>query len=184
MKLGPVPALWTTGALAFVVALQPWWRIAADGGAVTASLTGTAATGGLAQALALVCLGGILVTLTLRSTGRRVIGVLLALTYAGVAVLGAVHPRPSAGAIEEALRTMTFAPAQSVTETAWPWAYAVIGVAGVAASLWLLRRPGRPDRPRGVRDEGEPLDDSLASWKAMDAGVDPTADAPSREDQR
>lgn len=181
MRFSPVPALWATGVLALVCAMAPWWTV--QGQSSPVALTGNESTGNLPQALALVCLGGILVTLTLRAGGRRVIGLLLAAAYGAVATLGVLRPRPGGDLVAERLGTTAFADASGVVPTPWPWAYAVTGILGLAASLWLMRRPGDP-RPRGVRDRRAPLEDSLASWKAMDAGVDPTADEPTREDQR
>ena len=62
----------------------------------------------------------------------------------------------------------------SAVATWVPWAYAATGAAGVAASGWLVARPGIRHRP--VTPRGAELADSVASWKAMDEGHDPTED--------
>ena len=83
--------------LALVAGSRAWWRAAGTG--VSVAFTGTEATGGLAQALALVALAGVLLALVLRSRGRRVLGVLLVLAGAGAVVLGLLRPRPASGAV-------------------------------------------------------------------------------------
>ena len=72
--------------LALVAGSRAWWRAAGTG--VSVAFTGTEATGGLAQALALVALAGVLLALVLRARGRRVLGGLLLLAGAGALVLG------------------------------------------------------------------------------------------------
>ena len=63
------------GALALVASAQPWWQATGEGAAV--KFTGTQATAGLSQALAIVALAGTLLMLALRTRGRRVVGALL-----------------------------------------------------------------------------------------------------------
>ena len=58
--------------------------------------SGTQATGGLSQALAIVALAGTLLMLALRTRGRRVIGALLLLVGVGLAVVGGLGLQPSA----------------------------------------------------------------------------------------
>jgi hypothetical protein len=70
-----------------------------------------------------------------------------------------------------------------LTATVWPWVFTLSGVlvAGgavltmITASAW----PSAPDRFQAglVKAEGSASDDPAELWKAMDAGVDPTADA-------
>ena len=177
----PVAVLWGTGALAILAAEQGWWS--ATAGAATVTLSGAQATDGLARSLALVALVGVLLTLTLRAFGRRVVASALGATYVGIALLGLGRPAPGADVVAAELSAATFADAARLTPSAWNWAYAVAGVTGAVASLWLAARPGVPTR-RGVGERRAPLDDSLASWKAMDDGVDPTAGTTEREDQR
>ena len=74
------------GGLALVGSAQPWWRAVGEG--VVVKFSGTQATGGLSQALAIVALAGTLLMLALRTRGRRVIGALLLLVGAGIAVVG------------------------------------------------------------------------------------------------
>lgn len=153
-----------------------WWRIAwrsdlAASGAV--GITGAAGTGALSVALPAVALAGLLVTLTLKRSGRRAVGVLTALVGAGMGVLGLSPRVPSEEALEQALRT-TLATQWEVATTGQPAVYGVVGLLLAAASCWLVVRPPSPathtDRPRA---SGE-LADSQASWKAMDEGLDPT----------
>ena len=95
------------GALALVGSAQPWWR--ATGGGVVLRLSGTQATGGLSQALAIVALAGTLLMLALRTRGRRVIGALLVLVGVGLAVVGGLGLQPSADAIGSQVHEVSLA---------------------------------------------------------------------------
>ena len=63
------------GGGAIFARAQPWWRASAAEGVVV-KLTGSEATGGLSQALAIVALAGTLLLLALRGNGRRIVGAL------------------------------------------------------------------------------------------------------------
>lgn len=164
MRPGPVLALWVMGAATLVAASQSWFSAE---GTVATHVTGTEATGGQAQALALVALAGVLATLAVRGNGRRVLGVVLAAIYAWAAVVGA---QASGRAPEGA----TFG-AGAPVPTGWSWAYAGAAALGALAAAWLAWRPRRAGSAAST-GASAPLDDSLTSWKAMDVGVDPTAD--------
>lgn len=174
-RLPPTLPAWLVGALLLAVAQQPWWQVSWDatGGAGSGSLTGTVATGGLAQALALVALAGAAATLVLRRAGRRTVGVLLALAHAGAAALGFAQPRPSDDAVRDALGAASLADAWQLDSTAWSWAYGVCGALGVLAAVLLVARPVS-ESSRSVRGAAAQVEESLSSWKAMDEGLDPT----------
>lgn len=138
------------GALGGLVAAQQPWGEA----------TGVAATSGLAQALPLAALGGVLLTLTLAPPGRRAVGVLVALVAVGMVAVGV--QQPSAG---------------------WALAYAAAGLIAAASAGLLAAKPG-VTRRTVVPSPRAPVEDSLASWKAMDEGLDPTEDGTEREDLR
>lgn len=172
--------------LALVAGSRAWWRAAGTGVSVT--FTGTEATGGLAQALALVALAGVLLALVLKRRGRRVLGVLLVLTGAGAAVLGLVRPRPASGAVRTRVLEVSLADSFALTPSAWPYVYALAGLLVLAAALlmtlsagrWPSRvarfeRPGAGQVPgAGVAADLPRDDDPAALWRLLDAGVDPT----------
>ena len=168
------------GALALVGSAQPWWRAASQGAVV--KFSGTQATRGLSQALAIVALAGTLLLLALRTRGRRVVSALLLLDGAAIAIVGGLRLQPSAEAVRNQVREVSLTDAFQLTATVWPWVFALSGVlvAGgavltmITASAW----PSASDRfQAGVaRPEGSASNDPAQLWKAMDAGVDPTTD--------
>jgi uncharacterized membrane protein (TIGR02234 family) len=174
------------GALALVGSAQPWWR--ADSQGVVVKFSGTQATTGLSQALAIVTLASTSLLLVLQTRGRRVVGALLLLVGIAIAVVGGLRLRPSAEAVRTQLREVTLTDAFQLTATVWPWVFALSGVlvAGgavltmITAAAW----PSASDRFQAglVKAEGSASDDPAELWKAMDAGVDPTTDA-SEEDK-
>jgi uncharacterized membrane protein (TIGR02234 family) len=169
------------GGLALVGSAQPWWRAVGEG--VVVKFSGTQATGGLSQALALVALAGTLLMLALRTRGRRVIGALLMLVGAGIAVVGGLRLQPSADAVRSQVREVSLADAFHVTATVWPWVFALSGVLVAAGAILTMTTagtwPSASDRfkPESSKALVSASDDPAELWKAMDAGVDPTADA-------
>ena len=167
------------GALALIGSGQPWWRAAGDG--VVLKFSGTQATGGLSQALAVVALAGTLLMLALRTRGRRIIGALLVLVGAGLAVVGGLGLRPSADAIGSQVHEVTMA--DTLSATVWPWIFLGSGVLiTIGAVLTIITAgtwPSRSDRFRPGSGSSEDPDsgDPTELWKAMDAGVDPTTNA-------
>jgi uncharacterized membrane protein (TIGR02234 family) len=167
------------GGLALVGSAQPWWRAVGEGVAV--KFSGTQATGGLTQALAIVALAGTLLMLALRARGRRVIGALLLLVGAGIAVVGGLRLRPSADAVRSQVREVSLADAFHLSATAWPWVFALSGVLVAAGAVLTMTAagtwPSGTDRfqPGSSKAVVSPTDDPAELWKAMDAGVDPTA---------
>jgi uncharacterized membrane protein (TIGR02234 family) len=166
------------GALALIGSGQPWWRAAGDG--VVLKFSGTQATSGLSQALAILALAGTLLLLALRTRGRRIIGALLALVGVGLAVVGGLGLRPSADAFGSQVDEVTLA--ETLSATVWPWIFVGSGVLiTIGAVLTMITAgtwPSRPDRfrPGSGRSEGPASDDPAELWKAIDAGIDPTTD--------
>jgi len=134
--------------LALVAGSRAWWRAAGAG--VSVAFTGTEATAGLAQALALVALAGALLALVLRARGRRVLGVLLVLAGAGGVVLGLTRPRPASGAVQSRVLEVSLADQFALVGTPWPYVYAVAALVVVAAAVVMVvtarRWPSRPAR--------------------------------------
>ena len=169
------------GALALVGSAQPWWRADSQGAVV--KFSGTQATTGLSQALAIVALAGTLLLLVLRARGRRVVGALLLVIGAAIAIVGVLRLQPSAEAVRSQMREVSLADAFQLSPTVWPWVFALAGVlvAGgavltmITAAAW----PSASDRfQAGVASAGSSAEDDPAElWKALDAGVDPTTDA-------
>jgi uncharacterized membrane protein (TIGR02234 family) len=169
------------GVLALIGSGQPWWRATGEG--VVTRFTGTQATGGLSQALAFVTLAGTLLMLALRTRGRRVISALLVLVGIGLIVLGGLGLRPSADAISSEMHAVSLAATSQLNATAWPWVFAASGVLVTAGAVLTMITagtwPSRSDRFRAGsnRSEVPAAQDPAELWKAIDAGVDPTADA-------
>jgi uncharacterized membrane protein (TIGR02234 family) len=166
------------GSLALIGSGQPWWRAAGEG--VVLKFSGTQATGGLSQALAILALAGTLLLLALRTRGRRIIGALLALVGVGLAVVGGLGLRPSADAFGSQVRQVSLA--DTLSATVWPRIFLGAGVLvtiGAVLTVITVRTwPSRSDRfrPGSGRSEGPASDDPAELWKAMDAGLDPTTD--------
>ena len=166
------------GAVALIGSGQPWSRAAGEG--VVLKFSGTQATGGLSQALAIVALAGTLLMLALRTRGRRIIGALLVLVGVGLAVVGGLGVRPSTDAIGSQVHGVSLP--DTLSATVWPWIFVASGVlVAVGAVLTMITAgawPSRSDRfrPGSSRSEGPASDDPAELWKAMDAGVDPTTD--------
>jgi uncharacterized membrane protein (TIGR02234 family) len=167
------------GAVALIGSGQPWWRAAGEG--VVLKFSGTQATGGLSQALAIVALAGTLLMLALRTRGRRIIGALLVLVGVGLAVVGGLGVRPSADAIGSQVHGVSLP--DTLSATVWPWIFVASGVlVAVGAVLTMITAgtwPSRSDRFRPGSGSSEDPDsgDPTELWKAMDAGVDPTTNA-------
>lgn len=186
MSRGAVLGLLLLGAgLGFVASAQPWWRATGDGAAVTFS--GSDATGGLCQALAAVTVSAVLLVLVLKTRGRRVLAVALALTGLGMIAAGTLQTAPDADAVRSRVRQVSLTDQFALTTTPWPWVYAVAGllVLAGAVALWLgaprwttrLARFERAASPTGASAHTEDLNEDPARvWKDLDAGMDPTAD--------
>lgn len=163
--------LLAAGLLALVLAHQGWWTVSAEGSVL--GLTGVESSAGLARALPLVALGGLLATLTLGPVGRRVMGVLVGAAFAGVVALGLAHPAPADADVLDRLRSVSLADSWDLAPGWTPWAYAASGVLGLVGSALLVVAPVT-NPSRSVRDRPAQVADPADSWKAMDAGLDPT----------
>ncbi len=71
---------WTARAGRVRAALVACGGDGAESAGATVAFSGSDVTGGLSQALAVVVLAGVLLTLVLAATGRRVVAILLGLT--------------------------------------------------------------------------------------------------------
>lgn len=159
-----------------VAALADWWTVTwGDGmtGGGSAGLSGSLGTGGLAAILPGVVLAAMLATLTLATTGRRAVGLVAAAAGLGMAALGLLGGPPSDAVVEQHVLAATLGGAWSLTPTASPIAYGVVGLLVAAAALWLVVRPP-VRRVRTAGGASGDVTDPLASWKAMDEGQDPT----------
>lgn len=172
------------GALTLVTGAQPWWRATGEGVAV--AFSGNQTTAGLSSALGVVALAGWLLVLVLRTRGRQVVGVLLALTGAGAVVVGSLGLRPSDAAVRTSVRQVSLVESYGLTSTGWSWGYAAAGAlvlaGGLLVALTAMRWPTRPDRftrTAAVAAATTAEDDPAAVWRAQDAGLDPTTTPPS-----
>jgi uncharacterized membrane protein (TIGR02234 family) len=174
------------GGLALVASSQPWWRAVGEG--VVVKFSGTQATGGSSQALGIVVLAGTLLMLALRTRGRSVIGALLLLVGAGIAVVGGLRLQPHADALRSQVREVSMADAFHLSATVWPWIFALSGVLVAAGAVLTMTTagtwPSESDRfqPGSGKAVVSTSDDPVDLWKAMDVGVDPTTDARSTAD--
>jgi hypothetical protein len=165
------------GVLALATGAQPWWQASGEGVAV--SFSGTETTAGLAQALGVVALAGWLLVLVLRTRGRQVLAALLVLAGAGIVLVGALRPQPSAAAVRTQVREVSLADQVAVTSTGWSYGYAATGLlvlaGGVLVLLTAARWPQRGDRfSRATPVATSVADDPAEVWRAQDAGLDPT----------
>jgi hypothetical protein len=173
----------TFGALAALgLTLADWWTVSWDEGMTGAGrvgITGGAGTGGSAALVPAVVLVAALTTLTLARTGRRVMAVVALAAGLGMAVLGFAGPAPSDGVVEQEAAMAALGGGWTLERTVVPMAYGVLGVLVTAAAvLWFLRPPER--RSRHLPATSGNVTDPVASWKAMDAGLDPTDEEESR----
>jgi uncharacterized membrane protein (TIGR02234 family) len=174
------------GALALVAGGQAWAEVTTQRPAplppVVAVLSGADAAP-LVPATGLVLLAAALALLAVRSAGRVVVGLLMAvaggvLVWSGIRALtgsfdGTVAGVPAGGA-----------PAVDVA-AAWPLVAAAAGALGAVTGLLVVLRgrswPGMGRRYERGRDAAAPRlaasdeDRAQTAWKALDRGEDPTA---------
>ncbi|WP_109506353.1 Trp biosynthesis-associated membrane protein [Nocardioides speluncae] len=169
------------GALAAVAGNQPWAR------PTEPSLRGlvdeSVAEMPLAAALGLVvlaCWGVLLVT---RGRVRRLVGVLGALTSAGLLVTVVVGFTAAPDALREEMTTMGMADS-GISRTGWYYVTALSAVRSLAATLAAVRlvpewpeMGSRYDAPAAAEPASVPPEErsSLDLWKSLDDGQDPTA---------
>lgn len=151
--------LLVAGVLVVVSASQPWAAVAGR------EFTGRETTSGLVPALGWLTVLLVPLLLMVGRTGRRVLAVLAAGIGLAQVLVGLLRRQPPAHLMG----------GHEVTATLeWPWLLAVAGgavaLASAVATWWAAPHwPVRTDR----FDRTPTTDADL--WKAMDAGVDPTA---------
>lgn len=187
------------GGLVLLAAGQTWVHASGLGSGAVAEVTADGSdASGVTSAMAFVVLAAALALTIARRVGRWVVGVLLVLagaTLAVTAVSASADPASAAApAVSEA--TGTTAAAASYAVTAWPWVAAAGGVlavlAGVAALVagrhWTHSRrfeaPSAPSGDRGpsavgrgtvdARADSDAGPDSMDAWDELTAGNDPT----------
>ena len=167
------------GALAMLAGTQPWWRGQGEGVAV--KFTGTQVTAGLSQALAIVALAGTLLILGLRGRGRRVLGGVLLLAGIGAALIGGFWMQPRADAVRGQLDHAGWLDSFRLTATVWPWIFVLAGaLVAAGGALTVITAGSWPStagrfQPESGRAQPATSDEPVELWKAMDAGLDPTA---------
>jgi uncharacterized membrane protein (TIGR02234 family) len=174
------------GALALVAGGQPWGEVTTERPAplppVVAVLSGADAAP-LVPATGLVLLAAAVALLAVRSAGRVVVGLLMAvaggvLAWSGIRALTGALDATVAGVPTGGTSTADVA-------AVWPLLAAVAGVLGVAAGLLVVLRgrtwPGMGRRYERGQDAAAPRpaasdeDRAQTAWKALDRGEDPTA---------
>ncbi|MFJ8359628.1 TIGR02234 family membrane protein [Streptomyces sp. NPDC093984] len=179
------------GAVGAAVALlstrQSWsaGTVAVAGGDYSLTAKGSDVTG-VPAALAIVGLAALVAVFAVRSTGRLLVSLLLALSGAGTVAAALLGASDSSALDEKAAQAAgdTSATATALTHSAWPYIAAAGGALLLLAGLLALRygrlwpamsgryeRDGTP-RPRRTK----PLDPDRPEdlWKALDRGEDPT----------
>ncbi|GAB3704585.1 Trp biosynthesis-associated membrane protein [Mariniluteicoccus flavus] len=164
-------SLLTAGSLTAVAGANATWRRTVGELGQEVTRTGADATGTLALILAGVLAAGTLLMLTLRTRGRRLLTLPLALVAIAMVMLGVAQVgEPGA--------------------TWLPIAYSVAGLvalAGVAVVAATAHRwPAPADRfSRRARRAGTRADDDPADvWRALDEGHDPTENDDSAGNRR
>lgn len=176
-------ALLVLGAVAVIAtASVPWYSVDTH-----TRFSGTAITGGIAQATGVAVLAGALLMITLRSVGRRIVAVVVGLISL-YAVIFLPWRKPDSQQVFAELRKHSLVDSYALHVTgghiafAISWLLVLTGV--VLVMLYARRWPQRVSRfdrrtdsgelPTGP--DGEP--DAGAIWKAIDAGEDPTDPSP------
>ncbi|MBO0811337.1 MAG: Trp biosynthesis-associated membrane protein [Microlunatus sp.] len=175
-------ALLVLGAIAVVgTATTPWYLVDAR-----TRFSGTAITGGVAQALGVAVLAGSLLMITLRTLGRRVVAAVIGMIGI-VAVILLPWQQPDSAEVFAELRKHSLADSYQLHATGGSIGFAISWLAVIAGAVVVIMYAGRwpqragrferdADRATGmpVGPDGEP--DTGAIWKAIDAGQDPTQD--------
>jgi uncharacterized membrane protein (TIGR02234 family) len=196
------------GALALVSGGQAWAEVTAERQAplppVVAVLSGADAAP-LVPAMGLVLLAAAVALLAVRSLGRVVVGLLMAVAGGVLAWSGV---RALTGALDAAVAGIPAGGTTTDVTAVWPVLAAVAGVLGAATGLLVVLRgrswPGmgrRYERGAGAAATGTPAtgtpatgtsatgtpaadtpartetdeDRAQSAWKALDRGEDPTA---------
>ncbi|POX50368.1 TIGR02234 family membrane protein [Streptomyces sp. Ru72] len=179
------------GAVGAAVALlstrQSWsaGTVAVAGGDYSLTAKGSDVTG-VPAALAIVGLAALVAVFAVRSTGRLLVSLLLALSGGGTIAAALLGASDSSALDEKAAQAAgdTSATATALTHSAWPYVAAAGGALLLLAGLLALRygrlwpamsgryeRDGTP-RPRRMKPVDPDRPEDL--WKALDRGEDPT----------
>jgi uncharacterized membrane protein (TIGR02234 family) len=173
------------GALALVSGGQDWAEVTAQRQAplppVVAVLSGADAAP-LVPAMGLVLLAAAVALLAVRSLGRVVVGLLMAVAGGVLAWSGV---RALTGTLDAAVAGIPAGGTTTDVTAVWPVLAAVAGVLGAATGLLVVLRgrswPGmgrRYERGTGAPAAARPQTDedrAQTAWKALDRGEDPTA---------
>jgi uncharacterized membrane protein (TIGR02234 family) len=122
--------------------------------------------------------------LALQTRGRRMIGGLLLLVGIGLTVVGILGLQPSADAVRGQVHEVSQAETFNLTVTVWPWIFTGAGMPVAVAAVLTMITAGswavRSDRFQAAPSKAEAVasEDPVELWKALDAGLDPTADSP------
>lgn len=174
------------GAVLLLVASWLPWATAqvplVDGvdSARTVTVSGRDVSPGVAFAgwIALAGAGGVIAT---RSWGRVVIGLVLALVGLAAAAASFWFAAVPGPAVEAAAGTATSGAVASVAASGW-WAMAALGGALVAFAGGWTAVAGRRWPSLGQRyQRADRADDPGSAWDALDRGIDPTDDPPTRD---
>lgn len=166
----PVLLLVIGVATGLAAAMMPWWSGLEEVPAGTPTSDGAKpAMQTLAGVLTGTVAAGWLLSTTLPTRGKQVVGAVLTLVGAALIML----PFGDRGA----------APTFTSEPTFWPWAALLAGLAtATGALLMVFSAPTwrvRADRfDRSSPREVDASDDAVYLWKALDAGVDPTRHQP------
>ena len=166
-----------SGAVALFAVGRVWlhYTVPRTGLADLSSAATGHATAGAAGTLALVVLAGVVVLPATRGVGRRIAGVLIALSGVGIgylAVLTIAFTTDQLGAPE----ANTYTDGRA---TAWPWIALVAGVVAVATGVFAAIASGgwpamgRRYESTGSANRGPVAETSI--WDRLDEGDDPTA---------
>ncbi|MFI6812839.1 Trp biosynthesis-associated membrane protein [Nonomuraea sp. NPDC050328] len=156
------------GVLALVASGREWAEVTGGDTPGLAEATGSLLVPALAP-LAWAALAGVVAVLATKGIGRRLVGALIAVCGAGVAVLS--WRATGSGAAREALR------ADVLTQgTAWPYLAMAGGVVLLAAGVFAAVRGGRWSgmSDKYARQKNAPQKDEKSLWDALDRGEDPT----------
>jgi len=174
-------ALLVLGAIAVVAtATVPWYYVDSR-----TRFSGTAITGGAAEVLGVAVLAGALLMVALRTTGRRIVAVLIAVIGV-LAVIFLPWQRPDSDEVFTELRQHSLSDSYTLHPTGGNLGYLVSWLAALSGAVLVMlyahrwpQRAGRFERTAAtdgmpIGPDGEP--DAAAIWKAIDSGQDPTSD--------
>ncbi|OIV35605.1 hypothetical protein BIV57_20730 [Mangrovactinospora gilvigrisea] len=171
-------------ALVLIGGGQPWAHARATNqfGVIVHVAASGKEVNAAATALALVGLAAVVAVLATRRIGRLVVGAIMALSGAGIAVVAAMGASDTS-ALRDAASKAGYNPTLSaVTHSAWPWLTLLGGVLLLAGGVLTVARgrtwPGmsrKYDAPTGAAKRVTAASTPADIWKALDRGEDPTA---------